>query len=535
LSAAGNTNGSSSVTPTRRQVVTEIAAVFAVFFLQGAWPVPDVNEPYYLGKAIHFWNPDWASGDFFLESADAHQVFCFAYGWLSIWLAPLILAWFGRLLTWGLMAWAWRRLSFAVVPRRWFSILTAALFVCLLERCHMAGEWVIGGVEAKGFAYVLVLLGLEALVLGRWNRMWLLLGGASAFHVLVGGWSVVAAAIAWIGQGKGRPPLRSMWLALLGGLLLSLPGLVPSVMLTWGVEAELVRRANVIYVFARLPHHLAPAYFPAIHVCRFLLLAAVLFGFELITPLDGRRFRLRMFVVGALLIAAMGMGVNVLVAFDAALAAGLLRFYWFRLSDVAVPLAVSLVGARFALHVLRIRPRLGKAALAIVVLVAGLHAGWNALNRCAAHPPRGVRVASGGADRAAQLAIYSAWRRACDWVAQPANVPAGARFITPVMSQTFKWYTGHSEVATWKDVPQDARSIVCWWERLQQVYTTGSGKPGQRWCQSLGQRGAWRLRWLGAKYEADYVLTRRWPRLELEVVYENEFYIIYRLTDRREP
>ena len=528
-------NASSGTTPTRRQAVAEILLVFAVFCLQGAWPVPDVNEPYYLGKAIHFWNPDWAPGDFFLESADAHHVFCVTYGWLSLWLPPLALAWFGRLVTWGLMAWAWRRLSFALVPRRWLSILTAGLFVCLLERCHMAGEWVIGGVEAKGFAYVLVLLGLEALVRGRWNRMWLLFGGAAAFHVLVGGWSAVAASIAWIAQGKGRPPLRSMWLALVGGLVLSLPGLVPSVMLTWGVEPELVGRANRIYVFGRLSHHLASAYFPAIYVCRFLLLAAVLLVLERITPPDGGRRRLRTFVVGAVLIAATGMAVNFLVPFDEALAAGLLRFYWFRLSDVAVPLAVSLVGTRFVLHALAVRPRLGKLALAVVLLVAGLHVGWYGLIRCVPHPPRGVRLASQAADRRAGLATYAAWRRACDWVGQPGNVPADARFITPVMSQTFKWYTGHSEVATWKDVPQDARSIVRWWGRLQDVYATGSREPGRQWCESLGQLGSWRLWWLAAKYEADYVLTWRWPEVNLEVVYENELYVVYRLTNPAKP
>ena len=69
----------------------------------------------------------------------------------------------------------------------------------------MAGEWVIGGVEAKGFAYVLVFLGLEALAANRWNRVWLLLGAASAFHVLVGGWAAVAAGLAWLLTGSDRP------------------------------------------------------------------------------------------------------------------------------------------------------------------------------------------------------------------------------------------------------------------------------------------------------------------------------------------
>ena len=96
--------------------------MFAVFFFDGARPVPDVNEPHYLGKAIHFWNPDWIPNDAFLNSTDTHQVFYFTFGWLSLWLPPLWLAWVGRLLTWGLLAWAWRRLSYAFIPRRWVYI-----------------------------------------------------------------------------------------------------------------------------------------------------------------------------------------------------------------------------------------------------------------------------------------------------------------------------------------------------------------------------------------------------------------------------
>jgi hypothetical protein len=30
-------------------------------------------------------------------------------------------------MTWALLAWAWQRLSFAVIPRRWWAILTGAL------------------------------------------------------------------------------------------------------------------------------------------------------------------------------------------------------------------------------------------------------------------------------------------------------------------------------------------------------------------------------------------------------------------------
>jgi len=505
---------------TRRLVWAEVALVFAVFFIEGADPVPGSNEPHYLGKAIHYWNRNWIPSDSFLDSADTHKVFYFTFGWLSLWLPPIALAWVGRLLSWGLLAWAWQRLSFAMVPRRWWSILTAALLVCLIERCAMAGEWVIGGVEAKGFAYVLVFLGLEALLRNRWNRAWLLLGGGALFHVRVGGWSVVAAGVAWLWLARDRPPLRSMWPGLVGGLLLSLGGLVPSLMLTWGVEPDVVSRANQIYVFERLAHHLVPGEFPARYVFRFVLL--VLFWGLLcrVMPAGQTQRRFRAFVLGAVLIALVGAAIGLAAGGNPALAAGLLRFYWFRLSDVAVPMGVALGGTAFVVWTLQARPAVGRWWLVAGLVFAGLHVGGHALRRAVPSVPPADRVRSQD---------YRAWRHVCRWISQPANTPLDARFLTPRMSRTFKWYAGRSEVVTWKDIPQDARSIVKWWDCLQEIHATGGHEPYERWHDSLAELGAQRLERLGAKYKAGYVLTVTEPRLELDVVYENRRYIVYRL------
>ena len=59
----------------RVQAGFETVLVFLIFFIQGAWPVPEVNEAHYLSKAKHYWNPQWCDQDFFCNSADAHQVF----------------------------------------------------------------------------------------------------------------------------------------------------------------------------------------------------------------------------------------------------------------------------------------------------------------------------------------------------------------------------------------------------------------------------------------------------------------------------
>jgi len=552
-------------------VLAEIVLIFAVFFIQGAYPVPDKNEPNYLGKAIHFWNPQWAQGDSFLESKDAHAVFYFTFGWLSLVLSPFWFAWTGRVLTWGLMAWAWRRLSVAVVPRPWLSILTAALFGALTQYCHFAGEWVIGGLEAKGFAFVLVFLGLEAMVRGRWNRTWLLLGGASAFHVLVGGWSVVAAGLTWLACRKDRPKLLSMLPALLGGLVLSLPGLIPALLLNQGVSSDIVQQANFIYVFGRLAHHLAPWVLPDYFPLQFTLFALTFLAWLAlcrITPAEAPARRLRLFVGAAVLIAIVGGAIGPLAYYDANLAARLLKFYWFRLSDVAVPLGTALAVGSLVVFLLASRPAAGRCVLAIAVAAAGVHIGIHAVRIFQSAPERAFRLTipiidpdlSPAQNRRAR---YADWREICAWIAAPDNIPPDARFLTPRESCTFKWYTGRAEVVTWKEVPQDAWSIVQWWRRLQDIHDTDDRKPETQWHATLAELGPrrwrkldrkdgmrlarartpeqwWRIhdelvapwvRKIGRQYQADYVLTIVGPPVDLPVEYKNRSYVVYRLRE----
>ena len=155
--------------------------------------------------------------------------------------------------------------------------MTAGLLAMLIDRGHIAGEWVVGGLEAKGFAYALVFLGLRCVALGQWSRVWLLLGAASAFHVLVGGWAVVAALVAWCITGERQNRLMQIpYLA--AGLLLALPGLIPSAALTWGAEPAVTRQAAVIYVYERLSHHLVFHRLPTVFILHHIGLWIVWLG-----------------------------------------------------------------------------------------------------------------------------------------------------------------------------------------------------------------------------------------------------------------
>ena len=123
-------------------------------------------------QAQAFLESAWCVGDLFLDSTDTQVLFIWLFGWVTKFVSLTATAWIGRVFTWAALAWAWQRLSWRVVPTRFIAVLSAALFVGLNHYFQMAGEWVVGGVEAKCFAYALV--------------MWRLVRSSSGDGMLVG-------------------------------------------------------------------------------------------------------------------------------------------------------------------------------------------------------------------------------------------------------------------------------------------------------------------------------------------------------------
>jgi hypothetical protein len=540
-------------TPTLARRLIEIGLIFVLLFVSAATLPPNVNEAHYLGKARHYWDPSWCAGDLFLESRDAHLVFYWSFGWITVLLPLSAAAWIGRAITWGLMAWAWWRLSWLMIPARFAALATAALFVVLVQWTHMAGEWVVGGVEAKGFAFVLLFLGLEALARGRWRRVWLYFGAAASFHVILGGWSVVAGLLAWfatrvyrgkrpaardLSNGKSPestaahcPTFLAMLPALLAGFLLALPGLAPAVMLSWGTDPNVVRAANRIYVFERLPHHLVFHQFQLWLILRhgFLLLAVVALAQS--RTLGMHHLRILRFVAGSMAIALTGIAIDQLLRQHSDLAASLLRFYWFRLSDVMLPLAAAFLLVLGVQRLLATRRRWGEAALtAIVLITTGAILYTHVASRIDPRPRSVSQSHPSGESRGRSYRRFQHWLKMCAWVDQ--HLPGDAVVLTPRYQQTFKWYAQRAEVVTWKDIPQDAAGIVAWWKAVDDLYP-----PRVRW-RGLAKQEEEGLLEMGKKYGFKYIVVDRsrsrrlnFPRL-YPVAPEQVFYEVYRVPDQ---
>ena len=531
--------------PGQLAAAVEVALLMALFFVYAGDPPPAINEAHYLVKAKNFWQPSWCADDLFVSSAKAHAVFYVLFGWPTQFVSLTTTAWAGRLVGWSLLAIGLRRLSWKLVPYPGAVLAVAVVWLAGIEYGNLAGEWVVGGIEAKVPAYGLVLLALAELVDRRWKRVWPLLGAASALHVLVGGWSVLAAALAWWMSERRREdaqPLLSPALFLGGALALF--GLVPALWLTLGTEPGDALAAAHIYTYFRIAHHLLPAAFaPWWYLRHGLLIGATVLAAAGLGPRwDESWKRVGWFTGGAVGIAAAGLLVGLLPAMAPDWAARLLRYYWFRLTDVTVPLLLGLQLARLINGTgVCASPAEKRAAspflrwvavggvVGAVVLVA-----LSSARRIELGVPPSVsnRVLGWNADAppARQRQVFADWRAVCQWAR--AATPPDEIFLTPRHQQTFKWYAHRAEVVNWKDVPQDAASLLRWRRRFAEIFPRRLGTVRVTIQYE-------RLRAYRRRYGVRYMLVDRrvtGSSLPLVRVYPrgaetNDTYAVYRLPE----
>ena len=285
-----------------------------------------------------------------------------------------------------------------------------------------------------------------------------------------------------------------------------------------------------------LAHHLDFTSFPLAFKQRFFALCGFGVALYFLAPPGAALRRLAGFGAGSLAVAAVGRGESRWgLGWWPTMEASLLRFYWFRLSDIAVPIVVALLIGAWIDESLRRQPRQGRALLGLAAFLAALHFIPFVPLRCTPIPPRAFRVHEGQwRNQREQVADFLDWINVCAWINDPQHVPHDARFVTPMMCQTFKWYAGRAEVAVLKELPQNAASIVNWWKAARRPVTPwGTGDEGRRWSRSLTELPPERLAETGARYEADYLLTSREPPLPFEKVYANRRYVVYRLPQTR--
>jgi hypothetical protein len=310
-----------------------------------------------------------------------------------------------------------------------------------------------------------------------------------------------------------RKSLLVYWPYLIVGFAMALIGVVPAILADWGADADTRAGAHWVYVHDRVAHHLMFGRFPTIHVARFFLMAVIWACFALAFRKDERLLNLNIFCGASLLADLGGLLLSGLAEQDDAVAqraTSYLRFYWFRLSDVAIPMGLALTcGAAVQTWSNRTHGLPGRIVcrlpLALIALAGGLMLYEHSLSGQPKADLMSLPKYVGDSVRTAET--YANWRKVCRWINE--NTPYDAVFITPVDQQTFKWYAGRTEVFCWKDIPQDAQGILQWRDRA--LLFIGLQSQSRAGLMSLGAES---LHEIADRFDADHLLV---PQFQLDM------------------
>ena len=502
-----------------------MAAVFFSFLFSSAVrrPVPSVNEPHYLCKAKHYWNPDWCAGDVFLESSNPHQVFYQTIGLFTQWLTLEQTAWVGRVLGLVCLAWGWTLLFSRLLEFRWSALTAAWIFLLLHSLGNFSGEWLVGGVESKVFAYAFAFGGFAFVFDQRWIISGIAIGLAISFHPIVGLWCVVAGVMTAIGirifggevnfdRATSRTDWRSLAMGAFAMLIASLPGLIPALSMLVGTDPVMAAEADRLQVGTRLAHHLDPMKFPLASYRYYVLmltLAAVLWSRA---RCSSHRSEFAGFVIASVVIAIVGVFVGwgprpIQTMPMASTRIWLLKFYPFRLADLFVPvlLTVSVLAAVFdsaSSSVPLSRKRMcawGGCALALI------------LSLVLPSPDRNPSRMS--------PTVKADWIACCEWVRTES--PPDAFLYAANEDWAVKWFSHRAEYVHYKDCPQDAGGIVEWARRLRLL---------NAWSREAFVDGSCSQSDLDELHDQTgitHMIVSRFGPMDAEPVYENDSFKIY--------
>lgn len=491
----------------------------------GGW-----NEVDVLPLAKQYVEPTWIPGDWYLNQPPSYRMlFQRLFGWLIVSWGFLTASIVGRLICYALVAW-----GLVLIARQMglhlIGLLLAMRLFLTNNQGAIAGEWLVGGFETKAVAYALVMLAIASMLRRRYYLMALLLGFATSFHVLVGGYTFVTA-IGWLlVRYKIRSPRVQEWglilLMYLIGSIFVLPAVIQQ-LFTPKPTGDLA--SSYIYVFLRLPHHLNPLSWRLnwwlivlAYLCLLVISVTFICVYRPSQDLSQQRNVCRElfeFTLISLIPFVLGLAI---APFDSQ--GRFLQYYPFRLGDIMLTLSTCLLFARAVQHFFTVKTKQKEFFITCCVLLSITFVSLcvylpNNISYISQFPSKLPEETSESQD------IYA-------WVQN--NTPKDATFISsPIDLLNFTWLAERPIIAKWKFLPQTASGIQEWYIRLSDL--VGVDKltytSQEDIAEAYERLTTDQVKALMVKYKSPYMVTKVQHQLDLPVAYRNQSYVIYQQSD----
>lgn len=525
------------------QIITVVAFLSVRFLLYKNMGSRSVNEVDVLPLARQYFDSSWMPQDWYLNQPAGYRLlFQTLVGWLIVNFGFLAASIIGRLLCYLLVAMGLVLIAKQLRLSLSFLLLAIVLFTYTCEISYqgaIASEWIVGGLEAKAIAYGFVLIAISFFLTGQYIFMSLLLGCATSFHVLVGGWAFLIC-IGWFCiRSRQRLPQISKSIPL---LLLSY--ITTSIFAISAVWQQLsipnpinsnIPSPSFIYVFLRLSNHLNPFSWGSSQWIELIIYLLVLLGsmFLLNNKADKRRDSEKVNYsrqsLGELaLISLIPFFLGVAIAFFDTQGQWL-QYYPFRFGDVMLPLTTCLLFACTLEDVFFIQKSSLKSLICITILTLALSLQsidfYQELLALKQFPSK-------------QQGVSAEWKDMSNWIRQ--NTTKNAVIISsPVKLANFTWLTERSTIAKFKLFSQTKTQILEQYKRLDDLSGNHSlsaylanGDLDKEKTEKILANGYNNLttaqaETLMAKYDASYFLTNITHPLDFEIVYRKDPYILY--------
>lgn len=483
------------------------------------------NEAQTLANVYRFAHPSWLINDWFLSLDTIYRIP------FNIFLFPLakifnltLLAFFSRILLIALMSIS-LTCFFTTIK---LSAGSIALFTLVAFRMKgmIAGEDMLWHVEAKVLSYILVIAGITSLLKNRHRGMWMFLGGAAAFHPLVGGYSVIALLFSL--PFYSREEKLSISKTVPFFTITGWPGIgiiIYNLITSRGASGGM---ADLIYV-ARHPHHMIPTHFIrhvhksfppwmdyTILISNIVFCITVLVIAFIILKDNSKEKKLLYFTAGSAVIFILGLIIYYTGQYH------LLKYYPFRFPDVIVPFTAYILFLQGADKFFLLKHKAISVIIAVLVTgSAGLLFIYQTLNIINNPEPIVLQEESESGKE-----LYS-------WIKN--NTPEDAVFVIYPGIDNFNITADRAQFATFKHIPQSEKDVMEWYNRLKILNNGKDFYNGRISFNLSGFNNNYysltdsQLTEIGEKYGLDYYVGLHERTGDLPEVYNNGKWGVYTL------
>jgi len=492
------------------------------------------NEVDVLPLARQYADSNWLPQDWYLRQPPGYRLlFQALFGWLIVNWGFLLTCLVGRIMCYSLVA-----AGIVLIGRRMglsplLMLLAIAFF--LQNQSLVAGEWLVGGLEAKSVAYGLVLLAIGLMLEGRYLLMALLLGLATSFHVLVGIWAFLTVLV-WLVLKQKSFLTGIQFFGLFVPLYFTASafgiGAAVKQLITPTPTGSVL--PSYVYVFVRLPHHLNPMSWPAgwwVKPLAYMLVLTLSIGILWyqqskkslqLSREHVARIRLAEFTLLSMVPFIVGLAIS---PFDSN--GSLLQYYPFRLGDVMLPLNTCLLFACVLKETL-----MGKRRWLLLICILLL--SWKCSTQSVSFKNQLLALREFPSQ---EQNVDPQWRALCTWIRD--YTPRDATVLTPpVEFSNFTWLAERASIVKFKLFPQNKQGIPSWYERISDL-----GGDLSKWLQATpthrisqfeeilthnyNHLATDEVKSLMVKYHSNFFVAHAQQQLDLPIVYSNSLYTLY--------